>query len=219
MTKETYAKKSNLEKKLIRQRIVHNTIEKNKLRELDEPGGFTAQHYNVLCLYFAGHTITEIQKKLGRSYTWVSGIINSDIGKRYLADMEEQARLKAIDIAVENLDNAKEGVQFMGRIIRNEVTYVDENGNLKKKIVGDQDKEAFKPAIRNQTSQYAQNAAGYGPKHVNINIGGSLSAEEIAQMANRGKKAIEGEFEILNEKTQTDQEIRSLAKNQEGDSK
>ena len=166
-------------------------------------GWFKAGNYEIVRRHFLGENPAEIAENMGNQYTYnrVYRCLRSPPGKALFGMLQDLAFRKAIDIAAENHSNAKDGVKLLGRIVRNEVTSVNEDGEIVTEFLTDMDKKGFKPKLRAEQAKFSIEAAGYGPKHININIkGGALKPEEIAEMGKRGENALEGEFEVLDDK-------------------
>ena len=165
-----------------------------------EKGWFSARNFEIIRRNFLGERTQQIANRLGKdvSYQTVYRTINSPPGKALFQMLQELAFNRVIDVAAENYRNAQDGVKLLGRIIRNEVTFIDpQTKKITTRVVGDDDRQGFYAKLRAEQARFSIEASGYGPKHVSINISGPLTSDEIGDMGKRGENALKGEYEVV----------------------
>lgn len=119
------------------------------------------RHRDILRLHVLGWSLTDIVNETGMTHPTVMAVIESDMGKMVIEDLQRQANRETESVVAQIAQNANVAEQYLGRIIDGTE---HANTSLRARVCMDQ-----------------LDRAGHGKitKNVNLDFHGTLSAEEI----------------------------------------
>jgi hypothetical protein len=131
-----------------------------------------AVHREVIRLRASGMTQVDIANELGMTIAFVSLVVNSELGKIAMEELQSRMDEETIEVGVALQRNAKAAEQFLGGI----VTGAEQNG--------------ISPALRARVCMDQLDRAGFGKitKNLNVDMAGTITAEEIAEIKAEGRR-------------------------------
>lgn len=133
-----------------------------------------AVHREVIRLRASGMTHTDIANEIGMTLAFVSLVLNSELGRLAMEDLQSRMDQEVVDVGVALQRNAKTAEAFLGGII---------NGT---------EKEGISPSLRARVCMDQLDRAGFGKitKNLNVDMSGAITAEEIEEIKREGKKML-----------------------------
>lgn len=129
-------------------------------------------HREILRMRASGLTQINIANELGVTPAMVGLVLNSELGKLAMEEMQRKMDQEVIEVGVALQANAKHAEAFLGAVVR-----------------GDES-EGVSPALRARVCMDQLDRAGYGKitKNLTVDMSGALTAEEIAEIKAEGRR-------------------------------
>jgi hypothetical protein len=132
-----------------------------------------AVHREVIRLRASGLTNMNIANELGVTQAFVGLVLNSELGKLAMEEMQSKMDAEVIEVGVALQQNAKLAEAFLGKV-----------------VVGEE--KGVSPALRARVCMDQLDRAGFGKitKNLNVDFSGALTAQEIAEIKAEGRRMV-----------------------------